>query len=334
MTSKWVLFSGAAVALIIAFFANIIFGAHSVSPSIVFDAAFNFDVQNYDHHIVLSQRLPRALIAIYVGAVMACGGAVLQGLLRNPLASPALLGINAGATFFVIAAAFFFGASLIWQGILAIIGGLVGFLLSLAVARMAGFAHRLAIILAGAVVSMFFMGLSNALLLSDPMKRSDFLNWITGNINHVYFERLEMFWLSGLMALGVLFFLARPLTLITLGEDKAASVGVNVSRVSFVAILAVALSSSTAVAVCGPVGFVGLITPHIARPLIGSSFTKLLPACALVGATTCLIADLMARVLFAPYVLHTGVMMDLIGGIAFIMIVKRFYLQPERARSA
>ncbi|MBO0344107.1 iron ABC transporter permease [Roseibium sp. CAU 1637] len=314
-----------------AFIANLSSGATSIPLDAVFAAFFAFDAENYDHYVILYQRLPRALMAIHAGALMACGGVVLQGLTRNPLASPSTLGINSGAAFFVVAGAYVFDLGTEAQGLAAMAGAAFGFICVLSVARLAGGdkdPRGLSLILSGALVSMLLIGLANAFLLSDPARRSDFLGWVTGNINHVYFDRLVFFWPLGVLALAGLFFLARPLTLLTLGEEKAASVGVSVRRVPRLALLCVVIGSGSAVAICGPVGFVGLVVPHVVRPLVGVNMRFALPAAALFGACACLLADILARQAFAPYVLHTGILLDLIGGTVFAVIVKRFYLSP------
>jgi len=313
----------------LAFIANLSFGASAISPRSVVTALFAFDPDNYDHFVVLYQRLPRALIAVFLGAVMACGGAVLQGLTRNPLASPGILGVSSGAMLFVVIAAFLFDVPSQGQGLAAILGGFFGFLSCLLVTRLIAQSHEprgLAFILSGAVLSMLHGAIANAIMLMSPSRRSDFLSWATGNINHVYGERLRDFWWLGALGLVMLLAMARPLTLITLGRDKAASAGVAVMRITWLSIAAVVVSVSAAVAICGPIGFVGLVTPHIVRPLVGASFGVALPANAVLGAAICLLADLAARSVFAPHVLNTGIMMDLLGGIVFAVIVKRYYL--------
>ncbi|MDZ5451081.1 FecCD family ABC transporter permease [Labrys sp. ZIDIC5] len=234
-----------------------------------------------------------------------------------------------GATAFDIAGAYLFDFGLDAQGFAALAGALAGFATSLLVARLAGLSHDprgLAFILAGALVSMFFIGIANAFLLSDPARRMDFLGWVSGNINHVYADRLLRFWWIGLIELVGLQLLARPLTVIALGDGKATSLGVDVIRVSRLALAAVALAAGSAVAICGPIGFVGLVVPHLVRPFVGGGFKLGLPACAVCGAGLTLLADLAAREAFKPYVLHTGVLMDLMGGVVFAMIVRRYYL--------
>ncbi|MEP6148368.1 MAG: iron chelate uptake ABC transporter family permease subunit, partial [Nisaea sp.] len=223
------------------------------------------------------------------------------------------------------------------QGISALAGGLLGFLCCLAVARMVARTRDpqgLTLILSGALVSMLLFGIANALLLSDPLRRTDLLAWVTGNINHFYADRLAMFWWVGALALLFLLVLARPLTLITIGTEKAASAGVNVPFVTGAALIAVAFAASSSVAICGPVAFIGLVVPHIIRPFVGGAFGLILPAAAVTGAVVCLLADLVARAAFSPFVLLTGLVTDLLCGVVFVIIVKRRYLTARTRRPA
>lgn len=334
MSARWLFLGCTPFALCICVLANLSIGATPIPMKDVVGALFRFDPDNYNHFIVYYQRLPRALIAIYVGAVMACGGTILQGLTRNPLASPSTLGINAGAALFVILGIFVLNLDIWQRGFAGLVGALVGFLVTVFVARLAGLSRDprgLSLILSGSLISMLFLGIMHAFLLADPSRRVNLLGWVTGNINHVYADRLYDLWWIGVLALVMLMALARALTLITLGPEKAESAGVNVTWVSRITLLAIVFGAGSAVAICGPIGFIGLIVPHIVRPFAGAGFRLNLPACAMVGASICLLADLIARHAFAPYVLHTGVILDLIGGLVFAAAVKQFYL-TARAR--
>lgn len=327
--------AAAVLLLALCLLANLSLGETTLPPAEIIAALTAFDDSRQAHYIVLYQRLPRALIALFTGAATAMSGAVLQGLLRNPLAAPSLLGINAGAALFVLGGVMLFDLTQGWQGVAALAGGAAGFLGCVLVARMVGLRNdprKLALILSGAVVSMFCSGMSQAILLSDPARRADFLGWLNGNINHAYFPRLMDFWWIGALGMAVMLALSRPLSLLALGPAKAASLGVDVARVTALAYAAAVLASAAAVAVCGPVGFVGLVVPHLVRPFTGAGFGALLPGCFLVGAAFCLLADIVARKAFAPHVLHSGVVMELLGGLVFILIVRRFYLSgSERA---
>lgn len=189
--------------------------------------------------------------------------------------------------------------------------------------------RSVSLILAGALVAMLLSGVTHAILLSDPQRRGDLLSWVAGNINHVYFDRLVTFWWIGGLSFAAMMGLARSMTLISLGAEKAASMGVNVHRVQRLGLLVSVLAAASAVAICGPVSFIGLVVPHLVRPLVGARMVRLLPMAALVGAILCLLADLAARLAFQPYTLHTGVVLDLLGGIVFVVIVQRVYLRRD-----
>jgi iron complex transport system permease protein len=326
--------------LLLALGLNLSLGARWIAPDTLVGALYEFDPDQLDHFLLWFQRIPRALIAIYTGAMMACAGVVLQSLMRNPLTSPATLGVNAGATLLVVLGAALWPQllspeNLVAQGITALAGGVFGAVLALTVARLAGMAQDprgFSLILAGALVTMLLSGVTQAILLSDPQRRSDLLGWASGNINHVYADRLAAFWWIGVICCGVLLLLSRSLNLILLGADKASSTGVNVPLVSRVAMLVSVFAAASAVAVCGPVGFIGLVVPHIARPLLGAAVGPLLLGSTLIGAGLCLMADLTARMAFQPYTLHTGVVMDLLGGLFFVAIIRQHYLSGRAGR--
>lgn len=310
-------------------------GAQTLSPLQVWNAIWRFDPDSLDHFIIMTQRLPRALIAVYTGMVMAMGGAVLQALSHNPLASPQLLGINAGAVLFTVIGAFYMGLSSIWLGYFALTGGVVGFALCVSVAQMAGLGSSmkgLSLILSGAILSMLLLGIANAILLSEPNVRSGMLSWISGDISHVYSERLYQLYWIGLLGAATLLVLSKPLTLISLGSQKAAAAGVAVKPVTWAALAAVIFGASSAVAICGPIGFIGLAVPHMVRPLTGNILSRSLPVNAFCGAVLCLWADLAARFAFRPIELQTGIMMDFLGGAVFVWIVRKHYLRPSHRK--
>lgn len=287
----------------------------------------------YDQAVLLHQHLPRALIALYAGGMLAVGGIVLQGLVRNPLASPGSLGLNAGAALAVLLTTIWGSTDEHTQGLAAMAGALGGFAATVLLGRLAGdrtHGAGLMLIVAGALVSMLLLALGNALLLLNPAQRQELLSWLLGNINPVYAPRLAQLWWLGLLSLLLVRVLARPLTLILLGNDKASSIGVNVRLCSWLALTAVAVGCGTAVAICGPLGFIGLVVPHMVRPFTGVSLAHMLPAAALLGALLCLLADWCAQHLFLPHVLNTGLLLDLLGGLTFVVLVRYFYVQPQR----
>lgn len=337
MMARKLFFIAAVLALAGLFTASLMAGAGTATVGQVYAALTLPEPQNYTQAIIRYQRLPRTLIALYVGAVMACSGLVFQALLRNPLGSSSTLGINAGAVLFTVGGAVLFNFGLPLQGVCALAGALFGFLSSLTVARLAGARDvppGLLLILAGSLISMLYLGVANAILLSHPEVRSAYLGWISGTINNAYANRLYSFWWMGLLALALLLLLARPLTLMLLGNEKALSIGINTRWTAGLALGAAIVAAGSGVAICGPIGFVGLMVPHAVCPLVGQHFLLALPACVLLGACACLLATLAAQTLFQPYIVHTGVLMDLLGGLFFIWVIKTHYLSatPSKTR--
>lgn len=332
---KKLFFILATLSVIIIFALSVMLGNGISSPAKVYATFAGMTAHDFEQATILYQRFPRVLIALYVGAVMAYSGLVFQGLIQNPLSSSSTLGVNAGATLFVVGGAILFNFSLAAQGILALLGGIFGFLSCLFVARLAGLngaPRGLLLILAGTLITMLYLGGANAILLANPSQRTDFLAWIAGNINHVYIDRFYKFcWLGG-VAFVILLSLSKPLTLGLLGKEKATSMGVNAIWVSRIAMATAIVASSSAVAICGPISFVGLVVPHMVRPLVGQNFAVGLTASALVGASVCALADLCARVAFQPYVINTGVLLDLMGGLVFIFMIRKFYISSSVTR--
>ncbi len=335
MARRWLFLLFSALALLLVFYIGLATGDRYASPQEVLTALGNAAPASYEQAVIVHQRLPRSLIALHVGAVMACSGLVLQGIIRNPLANSSTMGVDAGAAMFVLVGAIYLELTIEQQGLAALLGGLFGFVACLTVSRLAGrdgAPRGLMLILSGTLIAMLFSGVSNSVLLGHPALRMDYLPWLTGNINQVYSERLYSYSWIGLAALLIVFALARPLTLILLGGEKASSAGVNAVIVARVGLLCAIIGASSAVAICGPIGFVGLVVPHIVRPFVGQHYAYALPACALTGAAITIVADIGARVVFLPYVVHTGVIMNLLGGLAFIWVIRRYYLSPSAAR--
>jgi len=325
------LFLLALLVLILAFAVSLSVGQVILGPGALWQALAAPDPDDLDQFILATQRLPRALMAVQAGAAMAVAGAVLQGLTHNPLASPATLGVNAGAALALVVAALLLGLDPRVQGWAALAGAGLGYVLTRAVTRAVGLAgdpRGLGLILSGALVTMLLGGIAQALLLADPVRRSEFLGWLSGAINHAQAARFADMWWITLAALVLLWLMARPLNLVMLGADKAASAGVAAQKVSALALLAAAMAAGSAVAVSGPIAFLGLVVPHLARTLAGADLRRLLPLSAILGATLCLVADLIARRAFLPYVAHTGLVLEFLGGLVFIYIVYRRYLRP------
>lgn len=326
----WVILS--VFLLILTAIINMGVGSKWASPLEVIDVFLNFDENAFSDFVIMFQRWPRTLIAIFIGAALAMGGDVLQGISRNPLASPSLLGITSGAVFFVVFFGFYVGIPLEYHGFVALVGGWFGFLTCYFVAKMAGVDNDprgLTLILAGAVVSALLGSIASALVLADQGLWALLRNWINGDINHAYIDRLNAMWWFGLACMIGLYGIARPLTLVVLGQETARAAGVHVKLYIGLAIFFVLGSSTTAVSIIGPIGFIGLVVPHMVRPLAGSQFQYSLPMNACMGGIVGCIVDAIARTAFLPMVLHTAVVMEFAGGIVFIIMVRKFYISKH-----
>lgn len=268
--------------------------------------------------IVLYVRLPRMAAELCCGAAMAVAGALLQAVLNNAMASPNVIGVNAGAGFFALLA----GVLLPQRAVpgAAFAGALVTALLIYLLALRAGLA-RTTLVLAGLAVSGILTAGVNTMRLLFPEGVTGADGFLIGGLSGVSLTAVGSA-LPYLAAGGVLaLFLAPELNILALGEQTAASLGLPVGRTRLASILAAALLAGAAVSFAGLISFVGLLVPHIARRLVGVDHRVLLPACALLGAIFLLVCDTAARTLFAPYELPVGILLNVIGGVFFLYLL-------------
>lgn len=328
---------GRRLALTVAGFGLLALGAILTAPLIgsthislrrAFDAAIPFG-ENVDAQIFFVARLPRTLAGALVGAMLASAGVVFQGLLRNPLATPFTLGVSAGAALGAMLA-ITFGWSFAWAGIPAapaasFIGSLaaVGIVYALARARHSGMSTNV-LLLAGVTMNAFF----SALILfvqyfADFAQTYRILRWLMGDLDISSYEPLLTALPLVVVSFAVFGWLARPLNLLSLGPESAGTHGLNVPRAQRAAFLGGSLATGAAVSVGGPIGFIGIIIPHLVRLMVGSDHRVVLPASALFGAAFLVGCDVLARTLMAPVELPVGVITALIGGPFFLWLLVR-----------
>jgi iron complex transport system permease protein len=270
-------------------------------------------------------RLPRAILGLMIGATLGLSGAVLQGYLRNPLAEPGLLGISASASLGAVLAIYtgLSAAFLLALPLAALAGAVAAVLVVQALAGARGSA--LIVILAGIAVTSFAGAMTSlALNLSpNPFAALEIMFWMLGSLTdrsmtHVWLS--APFMLIGWIMLGSL---GRALDALTLGSETAASMGIELRRVQFLAVFGTAASVGAATAVAGAIGFVGLVVPHILRPLVGARPSRLLPASALGGASMVLGADTLVRIIAPERDLKLGVLTAIVGAPFFLWLVFR-----------
>ncbi|EGQ8514739.1 iron chelate uptake ABC transporter family permease subunit [Vibrio parahaemolyticus] len=286
---------------------------------------FAFDEGNMLHQILATLRAPRTYAGLLIGASLAVSGVLMQGLTRNPLASPSILGINAGAACFMALASI--GVPFFSQ-LNPIINAIFGALLSGgAVMLLGGFfsarSHPLRLVLAGIAISALLIGLTRAsVILADDMAYS-VLHWLTGSLSAVDSQQWQQLWPFATLGLVLAMGLARNLNLLALGDEVAVGLGGNIRLTRLISGLAVVLLAGTSVAIAGPIGFVGLLVPHLVRPIVGHNYHILIPVSALCGAALVTWSDALSRAIAFPAETPVGVITALLGTPCFIAIAMR-----------
>ncbi|MFO7854724.1 MAG: iron ABC transporter permease [Paracoccaceae bacterium] len=311
-------------AMLPAFALHVSIGATAIPLATVAEAFAAYDPTAFDHVVIREHRAPRALFAATVGAALAVAGALMQGVTRNPLADPGLLGLLAGAAFAVsLAVGAFDLLDPAWTPAVAAGGALAGAALVGSIAAAApGGATPITLILAGAAVTAFLGALTTLALLLDEATFQALRVWLTGSLSagdrDVFLRALPWFGAGFVVA----FALARQVTALALGEEAAIGVGVQVLRLRAFTLLAVVALTAAAVAVAGPVGFVGLVVPHAARLLFGSDYRRIVPGSAALGGLGLLLIDVAARRALAPIEISTGIVTALIGAPVFVWLIR------------
>ncbi len=276
--------------------------------------------------ILFKLRLPRVLTAFVVGSVLALSGAAFQGMFQNPLATPFTLGVASGAA--LGSALYFRFSSFFWQtsGMGAVYAAWAGGGLAIGVVygltRLKKGFSTSTLLLAGVAVSFFFSSLIVFTQYLSGLNQSyRVTRWLMGSVTTAGYKGLLNILPFAIIGAVILFFQARELNLLTLGEDLAASRGVNVNRSKRLVFFAASLMVSSTVAVCGPIGFVGMMAPHACRLLLGSDYRFLLPASLLTGGIFLAVCDTLARSMIAPLEIPVGVLTALLGGPFFLWVM-------------
>lgn len=297
-------------------------GASRVDLAAALGEVLSGRAQSPGARILLYVRLPRVCASLLSGAALAVAGLLIQAVLSNPLASPNVIGVNAGAGFFAFLFLALFPGSLGATAVGAFLGALIATLTVYAVAAAAG-AGKLTIILAGVAVSSIFTAGLNAIKTFYPETLYNGSTFLIGGFAGVSMGDITPAWAGILLALLGAFLLPRQLDVLCLGEETARSLGQPVTLVRFAAILLACVLAGCAVSFSGLIGFVGLIVPHITRRLFGSAHRLLLPAACLLGAGLVTLSDTLSRTLFAPYEVPVGILLSLVGGPFFLFLILR-----------
>lgn len=301
------------------------FGSLEISTADAWDAIFAYDSTSYNQVVVREMRLPRTLIAIAVGAGLAVAGATMQAVTRNPLAGPSILGVSSGASFAIVTAIFFFNMTATSQYLWFAFGGALaasGLVFAIGSAGRDG-ASPVKLALAGVVVSALLSSWTGALLLLDKETMDAVRFWTAGSVAGRDLSILAS--VSPFLVLGTLacLFLGHQLNVLNMGDDHAKALGMHTGRTRAICSLLVVLITGAAVSVAGPIGFVGLATPHIVRALVGPDYRWVLPYSLLIGAMLLTGADILGRMIARPAEIQVGIMTALLGAPFLVYIARK-----------
>ncbi|MFC4604336.1 iron chelate uptake ABC transporter family permease subunit [Rhodococcus kronopolitis] len=304
--------------------ASIAVGARPMDFADIFHALFTPTGLDTDL-VVRTLRVPRTALALTVGVALGVAGALIQGHTRNPLADAGLLGLNNGAAFFVVLSIYLFGlagpSQYLW---FAFAGALVASVIVFGISSIGnGRSSPLSLALAGAAVAMFLGAMTQAVITLDQTSLDGYRFWVVGSVAG---RGPEVLWqVLPFIVLGVLIALASTpsLNVLSLGDEVARGLGTNIVLSRTVGIVAITLLTGAATAACGPIAFVGLVVPHVARVITGPDYRWLVPYAGLLGGIMVLLADVIGRVVVRPGELQVGIVLALMGAPFFVALVRR-----------
>lgn len=317
------------VVLFISFLLSIKMGLTEIELGTVFNSFFNYQSDVTNHIIIRSSRLPRAIIASLVGSSLAIAGALMQAITRNPLASPSIMGINAGALFAVTIAITIFSVSslvnLMWIAFLG--AGLAAFLVYILSSIGREGLTSMKIILAGAAITALFVSITQGILVVNETGLQEVLFWIAGSVSGRSLDMLLPILPFIIIASVTAFLLSNSINIMAAGDDIARGLGQKVIYMKITLTIIFVILAGSSVAIAGQIIFVGLMVPHIAKLLVGLDYKWVIPYSSIIGASLVLISDVISRFIIMPSELPIGVVTALLGTPFFIYITRKGFNQ-------
>lgn len=302
---------------------SISYGTTNIDLDIVWNAIFHFNAELTSHQVIQELRIPRALSAVLVGAFLAVSGAIMQGMTRNPLASPSIMGITDGAAFaLVILLAFFqdvsnigltFG-SLLGAGVAAVLVFMIGSFSN-------GGLTPVKLALAGVAIGTMLRSISSMISLHFQLEK-EMGFWLAGGLHGASWTSINILLVAGMVGFILALSISKSITVLSLGEDIAIGLGQNNVLIKVLGIITVLILTGAAVSIAGAVGFVGLIVPHITRFIIGTDYRWIIPSSALFGALLLVLSDLVSRLINTPFETPVGAITSLIGVPFFLYLAR------------
>jgi iron complex transport system permease protein len=310
-----------AVAFVATIFVSIGKGAVQVGVTEIMEALILEEVTP-NRQIIWNVRFPRTVAAILVGIALSLSGAILQGVMRNPLAGPNIIGVSAGGGFFGLLILIIFPNYYFLVPVGAFIGALFATTIIYFLAWKDGVMPS-RLILAGVAISSIFGAGNNALMIFYPERVSGVLGFMVGGLSAITWKDVNMVYPFILLGVSASLLLPGRLNILLLGDEVATGLGMRVEKTRLFAIVISSLLAGAAVSVVGMLGFVGLMVPHITRLFLGSDYRYLIPGSMLMGGTILLLCDTIARVLFAPMEIPVGIIMSALGAPFFLYLLRK-----------
>ncbi|WP_188455267.1 FecCD family ABC transporter permease [Virgibacillus oceani] len=313
----------AIIALLFSIALSVSYGAVEIKLSTVWQAIVSFDPDLSTHQVIQELRLPRAFAAALVGAFLAVSGAIMQGMTRNPLASPSIMGVTDGAAFtLVIMLAFFPGVSNLGLTFASFVGAGIAVVLVFMVGSFSTSGLTPAkLALAGVAIGTMLSSISSVISLHFQLEK-DMSFWFAGGLSGTNWTSVYILLITGGAGMLLALIISRSITVLSLGEDVSTGLGQNNLLIKALGIITVLILTGAAVSIAGTVGFVGLIIPHITRFIMGTDYRWIVPSSALLGALLLVLSDVVARLVNAPFETPVGAITSLIGVPFFLYLAR------------
>ncbi|MCC6945383.1 MAG: iron ABC transporter permease [Thermomicrobiales bacterium] len=315
---------GAGLLLVVALI-SIRLGTHGISTGDVWNGLFHYDPTSYNQTLVRTMRLPRTVIAVGIGCSMAVAGAVMQGVTRNPLADPSIIGVSSGSSFAIVVVVYYGHRTNAAEYLpFAFLGGVLAAFTVMAIgAAGKGGMSPVRLALAGIVISALLSSWTSALLLLDQSTYELVRYWFAGS---VAYRDINLFWqLSPILLVPAVLCLAmgHHLNILGMGEEMAQSLGMRTGRLRLFATSLVVLMTAAAVAIAGPISYIGLAIPHMVRSVVGPDYRWVLPYSAIYGAIFLLLSDILGRIVMRPGEIEVGIVTALFGAPFLIYLARK-----------
>lgn len=322
-TLKTIIIVMGLLALPVSFGVSVSFGAVDINLLTVWQAVIHFNPEITSHQVIQELRLPRAISAALVGASLAVSGAIMQGMTRNPLASPSIMGVTDGAAFaLVIMLAFFTGSSNLGLTMASLTGAGVAVVLVFLIGSFStNGLTPVKLALAGVAIGTMLRSISSLISLHFQLEK-EMGFWLAGGLAGTNWKSVQILMILGIIGLFFAFVIAKSITVLGLGEDIATGLGQNNLVIKIIGIISVLILTGSAVSIAGAVGFVGLIIPHITRFIMGTDYRWIIPASAVFGALLVVLSDVVSRLINAPFETPVGAITSLIGVPFFLYLAR------------